>query len=173
MSHSARLAVIVPLTLTLSLAAGRQLSAEGNRVVPHVRGADALSRELLETATRKSSTVSALIATLDGSDVIVYVGAGWLPVKVKGTTQVVVSTPVVRYLRIVLKLPNTKEDMLEVLGHELQHAVEIAAMAEVRDELSHAAAYRRIGYATSRGGFFETKAAIKTGRLVAREALKR
>jgi hypothetical protein len=42
-------------------------------------------------------------------------------------------------------------------------------MPDVRDELSLAAAYRRLGVAMAREGFFETDAAVETGRLVARE----
>jgi hypothetical protein len=171
MFHLLRFTVLGALIVTGLVASNGPLSAdEGNAAkVLHVRGVDDLSRHLLATAAAKSPTVAAMLAELEQSDVIVNVGTGRLRSGINGSTQLVVATPTVRYLRIVLRLPNATEGLLEVLGHELRHAVEIAGMAHVRDEASYAAAYRTIGYETSRGGFFETTAAIETGRQVARE----
>jgi len=67
-------------------------------------------------------------------------------------------------------IPLAPTIMIAVLGHELRHALEIAAMAEVRDEVGLWRAYRRIGFATRAGGFFETEAALATEARVGEEA---
>ena len=130
---------------------------------------DALSRGLLETLEGRSATARALMDELERREVIVYVGTALLPENVKGITRFVVATPSVRYLRVLLKLPRTRVDLLQTLGHELQHTLDIARMPEIRDEVTFAAACRRLGHDTHRNGFFETDTALQTGRRVARE----
>jgi hypothetical protein len=134
---------------------------------------DVLAREVLQNATLLWPTVARLIAELEQSDLIVSIGTGHLPENVNGQARMIAATPSVRYMRVVLKIPNSAPALMEVLGHELRHAVEIAGMPEVRDELSLAAAYRRPGVAMAREGFFETDAAVETGRLVAREVARK
>lgn len=94
---------------------------------------------------------------------------GRLPVGINGLARVVTAAGGVRYVRIVLKLPNPNECLIETLGHELRHATEFAGMPEVRNEATLAVAYRRVGVAMAGEGNFETDAAVKTGQQVARE----
>jgi len=101
--------------------------------------------------------------------VIVNIVAGWLPGRADGVAYVVAATPSVRYVRVVLRLPNTDRCLMAVLGHELQHAVEIARMPDVRDARSLAAAYGRIGVPMKEKTNFETEAAVKAGKQVAFE----
>jgi hypothetical protein len=172
MTHFARLVVPGLLMLTASSAAAQSVPATdalGTGSVPHVRGVDPLAREVLRTASARSPTVARLISLLDQSDLIVNVGTGRLPGNVNGQAGMIATTPSVRYVRIVLRIPRSTPALMEVLGHELRHAVEIAAMSSVRDSRSLAAAYRRIGVERARGGYFETDAAVETGKLVARE----
>jgi hypothetical protein len=176
MTHLARLIVLGALILTASSAPAQSVStpdAPGATSVPHVRGVDALARAVLQNATTLSPTVARLVAELEHSDLIVNVGTGRLPENVHGQARVIAATPSVRYMRVVLKIPNSTPALMEVLGHELRHAVEIAGMPDVRNELSLAAAYRRLGVAMARDGFFETDAAVETGRLVAREVARK
>jgi predicted DNA-binding transcriptional regulator YafY len=56
-----------------------------------------------------------------------------------------------------------------VLGHELQHAMEIAAAPDVRDTVTLRALYLRIGYERTNGGYYETDAALEVGRQVSAE----
>jgi hypothetical protein len=60
-------------------------------------------------------------------------------------------------------------ELVSVLGHELQHAVEIAAAPEVRDLATQRNFYLRTGYETRGGGYFESEAALEAGRRVAAE----
>lgn len=171
MPHLTRISAVGSVLAVVSLGAMPLSGAgeDGARSIAHVRGGDALSRRLLDEVVSRSPTAASLVAALEQSDLIVTVVTGLLPRKLNGTTQVVTTKRGVRYVRVVLRLPSTTPELLAVLGHELRHAVEIASMPEVQDEATFGIAYRQRGYATSRGGFFETKAAIETGRIVARE----
>jgi hypothetical protein len=166
MNGLARLIAFGALILQLpSLADGRS----GLPALPHVRAGDADAGKVLERAQACSPTVARLIAELQETDVIVLVVAGWLPGSADGITRVLTCTPTVRYLRVVLRLPNSECRLMAVLGHELQHAVEIAHLPGVRDARSLSAAYLRIGIAKEPNRHFETEAAVKAGRQVARE----
>lgn len=143
------------------------------RHLPHVRGEDARTREILEKAQAQSPTVAKLVADLQATDVIVLIVAGWLPGRAEGIAYVVATTPSVRYVRVVLRIPNGERSLMAVLGHELQHALEMAHMPAVRDARSLAAAYMRIGTPMARNTNFETKAAVKTGQRVAQEVGRR
>lgn len=164
-------AILGILAFAAARAAGGGLAAQAaeEAAVQRVRAADAVARRVLEQAARSSPTAAALIARLQRSDLIVTVQTGMLPAVMNGSTRIVAATPVCRHVRVILRIPNSHAALLEVLGHELHHAVEIADMPQVRDELSFAAAYRRIGYATLAGGYFETAGAIEAGRRVSRE----
>jgi hypothetical protein len=55
------------------------------------------------------------------------------------------------------------------LGHELQHAMEIAQAPEVHDDASLARLYRRIGWQWGGGTGFESDLARATGRRIIEE----
>lgn len=161
------------LVLLFVLAGTCTAAAANEPAMAHVRGADATARRLLATVVQESETARALVAYLQRTDLIVIVETGLLPHDVNGVAQVVAATPTFRYVRIRLRLPNSAEALLEVLGHELYHAFEISGMPEVRDDASLGAAYRRVGWAATRAGFFETRGALEAGRLVSREVAVR
>ena len=125
---------------------------------------------MLETAAALSPTVARLIAALQQSDVIVVVGTGaLLSADVNGLAHVFAVGPDVRYVRVLLKIPNDRRNLMRVLGHELQHALEMAGMPHARDGQSLAAAYSRIGVPMVGDNYFETDAAVRVGQVVARE----
>lgn len=139
------------------------------RGLQHVRGMNARAREILESARALSPTVARLMVELQDTDVIVNIITGWLPGRADGVAYIVAATPSVRYVRVVLRLPNTDRCLMAVLGHELQHAVEIARMPGVRDARSLGAVYRQIGVAMADNTNFETAAAVRAGKQVALE----
>ena len=61
---------------------------------------------------------------------------------------------------------------LAILGHELQHAAEIAEAAGVVDRESMASLYSKIGFRSADGRLnaFDSRRAIETGQQVGREA---
>ncbi len=157
------------LGMVAVLAAGRVNAAEIGAPDARVRAANTEARELLVRAAAQAPTVARLVAELETADVVVVIELKRLPKRVNGLVQVAAATPTVRYLRLALNVPNAQKELVALLGHELQHAVEIAGMPEVRDDAALAAAYRKMGNPMRGDGFFETEAALEAGRAVARE----
>ena len=74
----------------------------------------------------------------------------------------------VRYLRAQVRSRRGAADTMSVIGHELQHALEVAVHPSVRDEKAFAALYVRIGDRTELHRF-DTAAAREAGVRVRRE----
>ena len=109
------------------------------------------------------------MARLEESDIIVYVEeVPRLPGALEGRMMMLTAAHGRRYVRIQLALRGATDDSIAVLGHELQHAVEVAQETGVIDQATLAALYRRIG---TRGGpeVYDTRAAQDVGRIVRRE----
>jgi hypothetical protein len=93
-----------------------------------------------------------------------------LPPAIEGRLISLARAHQVRYVRIQLALRGSAEDMIALLGHELQHATEVADAAGAADADSLLALYQRIG--TRHGeGQYDTVAAEEMGRTVRRELL--
>ena len=104
---------------------------------------------LLERGHAASRTLSGLIDALENSDVIVHIEEQWLLDGARlGETQFVAAAGGQRYLRIHLDPRIHDEAAIAMLGHELQHAWEIADARWVVDEETLAQLYVRIGYAS-------------------------
>ena len=134
-----------------------------------IRSADHSVRTLLRRGYRQSSAFRDLVTRLQRSDVFVYVEeVPRLPGALEGRLMIHPKTHGHRYVRIQISLRGSTEDSIALLGHELQHAVEIADAAEVRDEKGMEALYARIGV---RGGahVYDTLAAREMGRRIRRE----
>ena len=134
-----------------------------------VRTTDHSVRKLLKRGYRQSSAFRAMVTRLQRSDVYVYVEeVPRLPGALEGRTMILPAAHGHRYVRIQIALRGSTEDAIALLGHELQHAVEIADAVEVTDEKGMEALYVRIGI---RGGahIYDTLAAQEMGRRVRRE----
>ncbi|MCX6551429.1 MAG: hypothetical protein NTY02_10565 [Acidobacteria bacterium] len=129
----------------LALAVAVVCGSTGAAAAAHVRGADAKARLLLRDGAARSATLSGLLDALESSDVVVHVETGALDRP--GRLLFVTAGPDCRFLRISIKVPGRDADLIAWLGHELQHAVEIAAAPEVRDQNGVMDLYRRIGFA--------------------------
>jgi hypothetical protein len=127
------------------------------------------ARRVLEAAIACSPTVERMLMALQSSDLVVLIETRPLQRRVNGETRLVAAEGDVRYVRIRLRVPNALSDLGAVLGHELQHATELAAAPGVRDEAGQRSHYLHIGYAAMSGGYFETEGALEAGRRVARE----
>ena len=158
-------AIIFAAGVTAATAPSPTLSDIG----PHVRPASAAVRALLTTGARRSPTFARLLRDLDGSDVIVYVEATMhLPLGLHGGLTFMTSAGGIRYLRVQIPEGVGLFEGIATVGHELQHALEIAAHPQVRDRSALAALYRRIGFegTTNR---FDTVAARVVGYRVRAE----
>jgi hypothetical protein len=144
--------------------------ADGGR--RSVRGVDGRTQEMLHRAVEVSPTIARLVATLDQSDVVVMVQLTWMPSSAGGDTRLITATAGWRYLIVRVDLTRSPDEQVEWLGHELQHANEVATATDVRDEVGLAALMARIGRRTGRGTF-ETDDAVRVGRLVRAEVAGR
>lgn len=142
--------------------------------VPHVRVRHAGIEPLLREAIEKSATTRALVAALDASDVIVYIEflPGMPPSLPAGLTFAAAGGRF-RYLRISLNPGQIRSQMIAMIGHELQHAVEIAAEPGIRSRRDLENHYKRIGIASSANATWDTLAARNVGRQVSREAAQK
>jgi len=141
---------------------------------PHVRSLDADLLDAIHAGARTSGTLRGLVARIDASDVVAYVmWARSTETGVAAHVSFMAAAPERRYLRVVIDPAYGGCQLLGLIGHELQHVVEIAGERTVVDERSLAALYRTIGYES--GGFgearFESRAAIESGRRVMHEVL--
>jgi hypothetical protein len=137
----------------------------------HVRTTERSVRNLLKRGFSRSATFARLLTRLEYSDVIVYIEAvPRLPGALEGRMMMLPRTHVTRYVRIQIALRGSPDDSIALLGHELQHAIEIAEATDVTDEAGLVKLYQRIG---TRGGqhVYDTIAAQETGRVVRRELL--
>lgn len=131
------------------------------------RALDALSVETLTRAVDSSALVRSLIATLEASNVIVHIQSSrQLPSGIGGTTRFVISRGGYRYVRITIHTDLSRAARVSTLGHELQHACEIAQSNA--DDLP---AVRRLfeHEGDREGDYFETRAAISAERTVRME----
>ena len=140
-----------------------------------VRTTDRRITQALARALRDSPTFRELITRINFSDVVVYVIAdvGTLPSGIDGRLAFVSSTGGYRYVLVRVNTTLTIVQLASLLGHELQHAREIADSAAIVDPSSLAREYNeRLGYRERRGyngETYDSRAAIKTGHQVFRE----
>jgi hypothetical protein len=164
------LSLFVPLLLSATIAM-EPLTAANALESPkrHVRTNDGSIRSLLRYGFMHSASFAALIARLEESDVFVYIEEmPGLPVALDGRLLMQRRTNGVRYVRIQIALRGSPVESVAVLGHELQHATEVADAPDVEDDDSLVRLYERIGLRTGRNRY-ETIAAQEMGRRVLRE----
>jgi hypothetical protein len=137
-------------------------AAAGEPLTP--RPLDSIAADAFARARAESAVVRSLIARLESSNVIVHiVSSRDLPAGIGGTTRFVTSRGGFRYVRITIAVDLSKSRRTAILGHELQHAREIAASA-ADDAGSVKELFEKEGHRA--GDYFETRAAIDTERLV-------
>jgi hypothetical protein len=153
------------IVFLLSILSVIPLPAAAEKMTP--RPLDPVAAETFERALSGSPRVRALVATLESSNVIVHIETSRLmPDGIAGTTRFVSTRGGFRYVRVTIHAELPKELRAAILGHELQHACEVAesgadSAAEVR-ELFERAGERN-------GNFYETRAAVETEKHVRME----
>jgi hypothetical protein len=139
----------------------------------HVRSQDRSVRHLLKRGFNRSGTFRNLMAQLEQSDVIVYIEqVPRLPGALEGRMMILPTAHGQRYVRVQITLRGAPDDEVAVLGHELQHAIEVAQEDWVYDQTTMRALYERIGTGTlGAHHVYDTLAAQEVGRIVRRELL--
>jgi hypothetical protein len=136
----------------------------------HVRPIDTALETLILEGGRRSPVFRALLDRLEESNVLVYVERRLLPPILRGRLTLVGASHGWRYLRVEIDCRPTRDDQIVALGHELQHALEIAEVATVVDAGSLRRLYRLIGFPVdSSHRRFESKGAREVGATVRRE----
>lgn len=160
----------VAVMMTAALAMAQTSATSAPRVRPETAQTEALLRDLLA----RSVTARALVAALQSSDVTVYIRhrtfTGMLQ---DGRIGLVRSESPTRLLIAEIGCPRPWFDQLVTLGHELQHAVEIAAARHVGDPRTLADYFGAIGFKT-RGvadASFETSGAQEMATRIRQELL--
>ena len=137
----------------------------------HVRATSRDAQELISRGTTRSYTFASLMAAIERTDVIVYVElTDKLPQTVAGRLLfATASKQGPRYLRIQIAKGGSMAMQVAALGHELQHAMEVADAPDVRDELGLGRFYERVGTEGALPRSYDTLAAQVTGRRVLME----
>jgi hypothetical protein len=107
----------------------------------HVRSTNPRALAWIQAGAEGSATFRELLTRLSDSDVIVYVETVDHLNGAYGQTYFVMAAPSVRYVRIEVVPGGNVAEMIALVGHELQHAVEIAGAPSVRDRQSLARFY--------------------------------
>jgi hypothetical protein len=119
---------------------------------------------------RRSFTFAAIMRALEDSDVIVQlVEMPNLPSSTGARLVLANGASDVRFLRVQVGFSRLGDDMVALVGHELFHALELAAAPEVRSEQQMAAYYQRIGFRSGHGQQFDTHEARTVERRIHRE----
>jgi hypothetical protein len=134
--------------------------------VARVRAVHGAERTLEDAA--RSGTVRGLLDRLAASDVIVYVEITGTPDVPTARTKLVTATPAARFLRIAINAAQPPSQWPSLLAHELQHAVEIAEHADVRDDAALRRLFAAIGHQHGLD-HYETDAAVAIERLARSE----
>ena len=153
-------------TSTVSPAHYLLLNAPDRRV----RATDLRLQALIAEGLNRSRTFAGLVTAVNRTDVIVYIESALsLPKNTMGRLTMTPRTGEFRYLRVQIRSDLSRREAIALIGHELQHALEIADAADVRDTTSLIRLYERIGHASAGDHAYDTNAAQDTGRVVRRE----
>lgn len=128
--------------------------------LPRVRAVDDCATSLLAMARLQSATVRALEAQLAPRDLVAYVACEWRHAgQPDASLRWVSRTPQFRYVLLTIGLDLSLARRVELLGHELHHANDVAVASWVGGERELAALFGEIGRRTSRSATFETEGA--------------
>jgi hypothetical protein len=144
-----------------------------------VRATDHRLNAAVEEGLRSSGTFRELVDRINISDVVVYVTADAqkLPPGVDGRLTFLSATGGFRYVVVRVKSNLSIPRLVSLIGHELQHAREIADTESIVDAESMAREYAAgLGYHNrfgrgNDGRTFDSRAAIRAGEEVLREVL--
>jgi hypothetical protein len=155
------------------VAAVQVVTAQNTATFPRVRSTSARIVDAIAIGTERSATFRGLIDTIDATDGLVFVEegrCGHSGVRACLLLSVTIAGPN-RLLSILVdprKAPGC--ELVEAIGHELQHAVEVLHERRIRSDLQIHNFFDVLARAVSER--FETDEATEAGFAVAREACR-
>jgi hypothetical protein len=171
-SRAGKLAVCLPLVVVLGspiVTAARPPAAA--QMPSAVRSSERALNDLLSEGFARSATFRRLVEAIAKTNAVVYVERGVCAFGHLNACLLpfVAATGGTRYLRVVLTQPLNLRDRARVIalvGHELQHALEVAERPDVADVSGMMEMYRRIGVPLKGLPGYETAAARAAGDAV-------
>ena len=139
---------------------------------PRLRLIDPGLHAVVDAGRRQSPSFRALATALETTDVVVYVQYARLPSHLAGGLTFLTAAAGVRYVLVRIGWDLPLPWKIAILGHELQHALEVARSPQIVSAPSMAEAYERLGFARGRSPErtqFDTLAAINAGATIWRE----
>ena len=162
------LALVIALLTAHIHADGLQTTSPNARLRPMQKRVETL----ISTGMDRSATFRRLVRRIERSDVIVYVETRHdLRDGVGGSMRFIARSATDRFVRIQLNADCSNHTLVALLGHELQHVVEVADHAEVQSPEDLRAFYRRTGVRTGPDSF-DSEEARQTGYLVRAEIFR-
>lgn len=135
-----------------------------------MRSADQEVQALIHHGIVESPYFRSLVARLEATDVIVYVNRDAnLPALVEGHMRFLGAAGGRRYVVVSLAFGRSELRTVATLGHELQHALEVAEHPDIVDAESMRHAYATFGDVTGTIGAsdaYDTQAAIHAGQRI-------
>jgi hypothetical protein len=167
-------------TLLLALVSTSPAAAESLAIDPpasqnQVRTTDQRLARLVFDGMRTSPTFRSLVDRLNSSDVVVYLRCDSAPpLGIAGRLSFLGTGGGFRYVIVRVSYLPSHARQLAILGHELQHAVEVAETPQIIDPESLAREYTgNVGYptfwSTASGRTYDSAAANEVGSQVLRE----
>ncbi len=143
----------------------------------HVRPLTPMARVALIRGLEQSPSFRALVERLNRSDIVVYVrDRRALPPALAAYLTFMTSAGGVRYVMVQLSRRLTPSQQVATLGHELQHAVEIAERPWIVDAPSLAGEYTSLAVAKPPDGpamqVFETARALAAAQRILGELIR-
>ena len=160
--------VVVCLIVGLSAAAHAK-----NTDLPRVRPLDPSLTVIVNAGSHRSATFHALVHRLEAGDVVVYLQYGQLPSGLQGRLTFLTAAAGLRYVMVEVARELDAPRLIAIVGHELQHAVEILEQPQIVSQATFASAYEQSGFRRRQFADgvvgFDTHAAVDVGRQVWRE----
>src|SRR5262249_31647262 len=138
-----------------------------------LRPVSAFEAALVREGLCASPTLRALADRVDASDLTVHVSVQRLPDRrLAGRLRFLAATPTDRVLLIDIAFGLDRYARIAILGHELQHAVEVAETSQIRDQDGFRRFYASHGVAGAVPFAYETDAARQTEIAIRRELMR-
>ena len=168
------IAIVSALAAPPAFAASHDQPSEPLLHTARVRAADARTAALLTQGVERSATVRALVNQLEQLDVIVYIEMQpALRKRLAGTMTWLTRAKNYRYVRISLNPELNTDVAIATLGHELQHALEVANAREIVNERALEQFYQKHGdISRANVNGWDTAAARLAGDDVRRELVE-
>jgi hypothetical protein len=154
---------------------GHVIASAPAPVNPHarVRPMQPLVDKLVATGMGRSAAFRHLVRQIEASDVIVYIEARRdLRAGVGASMRFLATSATDRFVKIHLDANHNPNVLVALLGHELQHVVEVAQNRSIRSADDLRTFYRETGMRTGPDSF-DSEAARQMGYLVREELLGR